>query len=53
MLSLENVEALKESLSQKVKNLKATIDISVEKLTNEVDLVKKSKSKGNCHWQNS
>ena len=40
MLSLENVEALKESLSKKVKNLKATIDISDEELTNEVDLVK-------------
>ena len=41
MLSLENVEELRESLSRQVKNLKATIDISDEELTNEVDLVKK------------
>ena len=40
MLSLENVEALRESLSRQVKNLKATIDISDEELTNVVDLVK-------------
>ena len=40
MLSLENVEALRESLSRQVKNVKATIDISDEELTNEVDLVK-------------